>query len=85
MSDVLTCMWGMVLGRVVVYFAAASMHGVFGQGFQQLISFRAKQRPEWAGGLERHSLQAIFRTGWEARVALTLARAFFVPVQIVIW
>ena len=55
--------------------------GCLGAGLLQLIAFCAKQRAEWAGGLERQSLQGTFRSAWESRVLLTVARASYVHVQ----
>ena len=66
----------------MVFYAVASVTGCLGQGLHELISFCAKQRSEWAGGLERQSLQAAFRCAWESRVLLTVARASFAHVQL---
>ena len=63
-----------VSGRVSVFYAAMSVHGRRGEGFDDLIQFCAKLRAERCTDLEARSLRAVFQQAWRARFSLAAVR-----------
>ena len=63
-----------ISGRVSVFYAAMSVHGRRGEGFDQLINYCAKVRAERCSELEARSMRAVFQQAWRARFGLAAIR-----------
>ena len=57
-----------------MFYAAMSVHGQRGEGFDQLINDCAKVRADRCSELEARSLRAVFRQAWRARFGLAAIR-----------